>query len=70
MVLVGTPDPAGCDNTCRLCRENPIDGVLDLTYAVDAYDNGALIEVELVPGGAELPVTDANKADYVRCGLI
>jgi hypothetical protein len=52
-----------------LRRENPIDGVLDLTYAVDAYVNGELMEVELVPGGAELPVTDANKADYVRYGL-
>lgn len=47
-------------------RENRIDGVLDLTYAVDAYVNGELQEVELVPGGSTLQVTDENKADYVR----
>lgn len=48
-------------------RDNPIDGVLDLTFAVDAYVNGELIEVELVPGGAEKEVTDENKAEYVGC---
>ena len=39
---------------------------LELTFALDADVFGKLERVELIPNGAHVPVTDANKRDYVR----
>ncbi|KCV69621.1 hypothetical protein H696_04040 [Fonticula alba] len=46
--------------------ENSIDDVLDLTFSHDTDDLGQTVAVDLVPGGSAIPVTDANKHDYVR----
>jgi E3 ubiquitin-protein ligase HUWE1 len=45
--------------------ENPVDGVLDLTFAVEVDFFGRRETVDLVPGGAAIKVTDANKRAYV-----
>ncbi|XP_046549147.1 E3 ubiquitin-protein ligase HACE1-like [Haliotis rubra] len=39
---------------------------LDLTFSVETDVFGVLQEVDLKPGGSTLPVTDANKAEYVQ----
>lgn len=46
--------------------ENPIEGVLDLTFATEHERFGELVSVELKPGGEEIVVTDENKAEYVQ----
>ncbi|XP_047994862.1 E3 ubiquitin-protein ligase SMURF2 [Leguminivora glycinivorella] len=46
--------------------ENSIAGVIDTTFSVECSSFGAVRSVELRPGGATEPVTDANKRDYVR----
>lgn len=45
---------------------NDITGVLDLTFSVDAEDFGVQKTIELKPGGKDIPVTEENKAEYVR----
>lgn len=46
--------------------ENSIDGVLDLTFSTEASYFGKTDVVELKEGGVAIPVTDANKAEYVN----
>ncbi|GBP18098.1 E3 ubiquitin-protein ligase SMURF2 [Eumeta japonica] len=46
--------------------ENSIAGVIDTTFSVECNSFGAVRSVELKPGGANEPVTDANKREYVR----
>ncbi|KAL0893185.1 hypothetical protein ABMA27_014800 [Loxostege sticticalis] len=46
--------------------ENSIAGVIDTTFSVECSSFGAVRSVELRPGGANEPVTDANKREYVR----
>ncbi|XP_045448525.1 E3 ubiquitin-protein ligase SMURF2 [Melitaea cinxia] len=46
--------------------ENSIAGVIDTTFSVECSSFGAVRSVELRPGGANEPVTDTNKRDYVR----
>ncbi|CAH2037296.1 unnamed protein product, partial [Iphiclides podalirius] len=46
--------------------ENSIAGVIDTTFSVECASFGAVRSVELRPGGANEPVTDTNKRDYVR----
>jgi E3 ubiquitin-protein ligase HUWE1 len=41
-------------------------GVLDLTFVTEESEWGHAREVELVPGGRHVVVTEQNKADYVR----
>ena len=44
-----------------------IDGLgLEMYFAADTEFGGTTTTVELVPGGSEVEVTDANKADYVQ----
>lgn len=45
---------------------NDIDGILDLTFAVEDDLFGKIVEVELKPGGSEIPVTNENKREYVE----
>lgn len=46
--------------------ENPIDGVLDLTFSAETHAFGEKRTVMLKPEGSTIPVTDANKGEYVR----
>ncbi|PWN44550.1 HECT-domain-containing protein [Ceraceosorus guamensis] len=46
--------------------ENDITDILDLNFSVDADDFGETKQIELKEGGAAIPVTEANKVEYVR----
>ncbi|PYI25737.1 E3 ubiquitin--protein ligase Pub1 [Aspergillus indologenus CBS 114.80] len=46
--------------------ENDIDGVLELTFAVDDEKFGERTTVDLKPGGRDIPVTNENKHEYVE----
>ncbi|KAJ3411384.1 hypothetical protein HDV05_002309 [Chytridiales sp. JEL 0842] len=46
--------------------DNPIKDVLDLTFTVDNEKFGEIVSEELKPGGANIEVTDENKAEYVE----
>eukprot|EP00127_Corallochytrium_limacisporum_P003020 Clim_evm67s144 gene=Clim_evmTU67s144 len=45
--------------------DNSIEGVLELTFSVDADQFGEVDTVDLVPNGRSIPVTDQNKAEFV-----
>jgi len=47
-------------------RDNEIADVLEETFSVTEDRFGELVNVELKPGGADIPVTDANKEEYVE----
>ena len=57
-------DPAYYRNLVWMLQ-NPIEGVLDLTFTEEVDFFGRRETVELVPGGARVKVTDANKRAYV-----
>lgn len=42
------------------------EGVLELTFSVEADEWGVIKVIDLKPGGRELPVTDENKREYVE----
>lgn len=46
--------------------ENDIDGILDLTMSVERDDFGVTKIVDIIPDGRNVPVTNENKAEYVR----
>ncbi|BFZ57415.1 hypothetical protein PYCC9005_004467 [Savitreella phatthalungensis] len=46
--------------------ENPIDGVLDLTFSTEDDRFGEVVSLDLKPGGSEIEVTDENKKEYVE----
>jgi len=47
--------------------DNEIDELyLGMTFSADEEEFGKVTEVELVPGGKEIDVTDANKTDYIE----
>lgn len=46
--------------------DNDITDVLDLTFAVEDDNFGQKQELELKPGGTEIPVTNENKLEYVE----
>ncbi|KAH7923840.1 HECT-domain-containing protein [Leucogyrophana mollusca] len=46
--------------------DNDITDVLDETFTTTEDRFGEIVEVELRPGGADIPVTDENKKDYVE----
>jgi E3 ubiquitin-protein ligase NEDD4 len=52
------PDPSAC-------REHDITDVLDETFSLTEERFGELVTVELKPGGENIPVTEANKKEYV-----
>ncbi|KAL6928380.1 NEDD4 E3 ubiquitin-protein ligase [Hanseniaspora valbyensis] len=67
---VGLQDMEGVDhevyNSLKWMMENSIDGILDLTFAVDDEVFGEIVQVELKPGGKDIEVTDENKKEYIE----
>ena len=51
---------ANCPN-----REHDITNVLDETFSLTQERFGEVFEVDLKPGGSQIPVTEANKKEYV-----
>lgn len=49
-----------------ICRDNDIEGVLELTFSVDDEKFGERRTIDLKPGGRDIPVTNENKAEYVE----
>ena len=47
--------------------ENDITDVIDETFTTTEERFGELVTVELKPGGADVPVTEENKKEYVGC---
>lgn len=50
-------------------RENDITAVTDKTFTTVEDRFGELVTVELKEGGADIPVTEENKKEYVECVL-
>lgn len=48
-------------------RDNDIDGIMELTFAVDDEKFGEHRTIDLIPGGRDIPVTNENKAQYIEC---
>ena len=46
--------------------ENDITDVIDETFTTTEERFGEMVTVELKPGGADIPVTEENKKDYVN----
>ena len=54
-------------NNLKQLLNYPVEDLgLDLTFTMDRDNFGKIESVELVPGGANIPVTDVNKAQYVQ----
>jgi E3 ubiquitin-protein ligase NEDD4 len=49
-----------------IVSENSIEGVLDQTFSVEEERFGEILNIELIPGGFNIPVTDENKLEYVN----
>ncbi|KAF7724152.1 hypothetical protein EC973_001277 [Apophysomyces ossiformis] len=45
--------------------ENDITDVIDLTFSIETDDFGTTKTIDLKPGGRDIPVTEANKHEYV-----
>lgn len=60
-------DPEYC-KSLQWILANDITGVLDddLAFTIEADEFGVVRSVDLKPDGASIPVTEANKAEYVR----
>ena len=50
----------------RLPRENDITDVLDETFTTTEERFGELVTIDLRSGGADIPVTEENKEEYVN----
>lgn len=48
-------------------RENDITYVIDETFTTVEDRFGELVTIDLKPDGAEVPVTEENKKEYVEC---
>jgi E3 ubiquitin-protein ligase NEDD4 len=48
-------------------RDNDITDVIDETFTTTEERFGEMVTIELKPGGADIPVTQENKKDYVDC---
>lgn len=46
-------------------RENDIEDVIDETFTTAEERFGEMVTIELKPGGADVPVTEENKKEYV-----
>ena len=51
---------------CPFIRDNDITDVLEESFSVTEDRFGELVIVELKPGGADVPVTELNKEEYVE----
>ena len=49
-----------------ICRENDITNVLDEDFTVTEDRFGEIVTIELKPDGANIPVTEVNKREYVE----
>jgi E3 ubiquitin-protein ligase NEDD4 len=47
------------------CRENDITDIIDETFTTTEERFGEMVTIELKPGGADVPVTQDNKKEYV-----
>ncbi|XP_045555421.1 E3 ubiquitin-protein ligase HECW2 isoform X1 [Salmo salar] len=47
-------------------KDNDIEDMLDLTFTVNEEVFGQITERELKPGGANIPVTEKNKKEYIE----
>ena len=47
-------------------RDNDIEGIIELTFAVDDEKFGERHTIDLKPGGRDIPVTNENKGEYVE----
>ncbi len=47
-------------------RENDITDVIEETFSVQEERFGELVTIELKPGGADVPVTEENKGEFVE----
>ncbi|XP_043916557.1 E3 ubiquitin-protein ligase HECW2 isoform X2 [Protopterus annectens] len=47
-------------------KDNDISDILDLTFTVNEEVFGQITERELKPGGANIPVTEKNKKEYIE----
>uniref|UniRef100_A0A4W3JEM0 HECT-type E3 ubiquitin transferase n=1 Tax=Callorhinchus milii TaxID=7868 RepID=A0A4W3JEM0_CALMI len=47
-------------------KDNDINDILDLTFTVNEEVFGQITERELKPGGANIPVTEKNKKEYIE----
>ena len=52
-------------DSCDLCRENDITDVIDETFTTLEERFGEMVTIDLKPGGADVPVTEENKKEYV-----
>ena len=53
-------------NSLEWMLHNDIEDVLELNFAIESEEFGETKVIELKPDGANIPVTDANKHEYVR----
>lgn len=47
--------------------ENDITDIITETFSIETDDYGEQKVIDLVPNGREIPVTEANKQEYVQC---
>ena len=56
-----------CKNIIFLRRENNIDDIdMEMFFCTDQEILGKISTHELKPGGADIPVTEENKEEYMR----
>ncbi|SSD61350.1 probable E3 ubiquitin-protein ligase RSP5 [Saccharomycodes ludwigii] len=53
-------------NSLKWILENPIEGILDLTFSVDDDRFGEIVTIDLKADGRDVEVTDENKKEYVE----
>ena len=49
-----------------LTRDNDITDVIDETFTTIEDRFGEMVTIDLKPGGADIPVTEENKKEYVE----
>ena len=55
-----------CTRLIDFYRENDITDIIDETFTTTEERFGEMVTIELKPGGADIPVTEENKKDYVE----
>ena len=67
-MLLHVTDLVANDIKFYFCRENNIDEIdMEMFFCTDQEILGKISTHELKPGGAEIPVTEENKEEYIRC---
>ena len=65
MLYVALVGDTPCSQPKLYCRDNDITDVIDETFTTTEERFGEMVTIELKPGGADIPVTQENKKDYV-----